>query len=145
MRFFEHLLTWAAMANSATKRRVLTFLCLSLAVPLGFCMWRYYDGWGRYWVRYYFSGVVYVLVWCLLFFLFWPSRANVIRIPILVFAATCVLEFLQLWEPHLLQAFRSTVIGAALIGTSFVWLQFPFYVLGTIVSTVFLGLLADIG
>jgi hypothetical protein len=126
------------------KRRILTFLCLCLAVALGFCMWRYYDGWGRYWVRYYFSGAVYVVAWSLLFFLLWPGRPNAIRIPIAVFIATCILEFLQLWKPDFLQAFRSTLVGAALMGTCFVWLQFPFYVLGTLVSIIMLGLLAKI-
>jgi len=107
-------------------------------------MWRYYDGWGRYWVRYYFSGAVYVIIWSLLFFLFWPSRRNVIRIPIAVFTATCILEFLQLWRLDFLQAFRSTLAGAALMGTTFVWLQFPFYVLGAIVSIIMLRLLIKI-
>jgi hypothetical protein len=107
-------------------------------------MWRYYDGWGHYWVRYYFAGAVYVIIWCLFFFLFWPSRMNVIRVPIVVFTVTCALEFLQLWRPDFLQAFRSTLVGAALIGTSFVWLQFPFYVLGAVVSIILLSLLVNI-
>ncbi len=126
------------------KRGIITLLCLCLAVVSGFYMWRYYDGWGRYWVRYYFSGAVYVIIWSLLFFLFWPSRRNVIRIPIAVFTATCILEFLQLWRLDFLQAFRSTLAGAALMGTTFVWLQFPFYVLGAIVSIIMLRLLIKI-
>jgi hypothetical protein len=107
-------------------------------------MWRYYDGWAGYWVRYYFSGAVYVLIWCLLFFLLRPSRKNAVRIPLVVFIATCALEFLQLWKPDFLQAFRSTLAGAALLGTSFVWLQFPFYLLGAIVSIIILSLLEKI-
>lgn len=105
-------------------------------------MWRYYDGWARYWIRYYVSGAVYEIIWCLLFFLLWPSRANTVRIPIIVFVATCVLEFLQLWEPPLLEAFRATLIGAAIIGTCFVWLQFPFYVAGSLVSALLLRVLS---
>jgi hypothetical protein len=125
------------------KRRII-LLRLCLAAASGFYMWRYYNGWGSYWVRFYFSGSVYVAVWCLLFFLLWPSRKNIIRIPTAVFIATCALEFLQLWRPDFLQAFRSTLAGAALIGTCFVWLQFPFYVLGAIGSIIILSLLEKI-
>jgi hypothetical protein len=132
------------MADSFVKRRLITSLCVFLAVALGFYMWRYYNGRGSYWVRFYFSGSVYVVIWCLLFFLLWPVRKNVIRIPVSVFIATCALEFLQLWKPDFLQTFRSTLAGAALIGTSFVWLQFPFYVLGAIVSIIILRMLAKI-
>jgi hypothetical protein len=127
-----------------TVKRMITFLCLCLAVASGFYMWRYYKGWGSHWVRFYFSGSVYVVIWCLLFFLLRPGRKNVIRIPAVVFIATCALEFLQLWRPDFLQAFRSTLAGAALIGTCFVWLQFPFYVLGAIGSIIILSLLEKI-
>ncbi len=125
-------------------KRGIIFLSLCLAVASGFYMWRYYEGWGSYWVRYYFSGAVYVVIWSLLFFLLWPSRKNVIRIPIAIFFATCALEFLQLWKPDFLQALRSTLAGAAIIGTTFVWLQFPFYLLGAIVSIIVLSLLSKI-
>jgi hypothetical protein len=104
-------------------------------------MWRYYHGWGADWVRYYVSGSVYVIIWSLLLFSVWPSRPNTIRIPAYVLAATCVLEFLQLWQPPFLQAFRATLPGAALIGTSFVWLQFPFYLAGFLCSVLLLKLL----
>ena len=132
------------MADNKLKKRLITFLCLCIAVASGFYMWRYYNGPGKYWVRYYYSGSVYVAIWCLLFFLLWPGRKNVIRIPVSVFIATCALELLQLWKPDFLQAFRSTLAGAALIGTSFVWLQFPFYILGVVVSIIILSLLAKI-
>lgn len=126
------------------KRLLLTFLCLCLAVASGFYMWRYYQGWGSYWVRYYFSGAVYVVIWSLLFYLLWPSRKNIIRIPVIVFIATCAVEFLQLWKPQFLEVFRSTLIGAAIMGTCFVWLQFPFYFLGALLSAVILRLLENI-
>jgi len=35
--------------------------------------------------------------------------------------------------------------GAALIGTDFVWLQFPYYVLGAVVSILLLSILAEKG
>jgi hypothetical protein len=125
------------------RQRIWAVVCLAIAVPLGYWMWWYYRGWGEYWVRFYVSGAVYEIIWCLVFFFFWPSKANIVRIPVVVFIATCLLEFLQLWKPAFLQAFRATLIGAALIGTDFVWLQFPFYVLGSAISVLVLAILAN--
>jgi hypothetical protein len=126
-----------------TKPRIRILLCLAIAVVLGFWLWRYYRGWGEYWIRFYVSGAVYEIIWCLALFFFWPSKINIVRIPLVVFILTCILEILQLWEPLFLQRFRATLIGAALIGTDFVWLQFPFYVLGYVLSVFLLAILAD--
>ena len=104
-------------------------------------MWRHYHGWAAYWIRYYVSGAIYEILWCLVFFFLWPKRTNVIRIAVGVFIATCTLEFLQLWQAAFLEKFRATLIGAALIGTDFVWLQFPFYLLGIMVSVLLLVLI----
>ena len=124
------------------RKRIMVLLWLGIATALGFWMWRYYHGWGQYWVKYYVSCAMYEITWCLAFFCFWPRKANIVRIPIAVFIATCILEFLQLWEAELLEEFRRTLLGAALIGTDFVWLQFPFYVLGSAVSVLLLAVLA---
>jgi len=126
-----------------TRQRIKILLCLAVATLLGFCMWRYYRGWAQYWVRFYVSGAVYEIIWCLFLFFLWPSKANTVKIPLIVFFFTCVLEFLQLWKAEFLQTFRATLVGAALIGTDFVWLQFPFYALGSAVSIVLLSLLAN--
>ena len=112
-----------------------------IATPMGYLMWRHYHGWGEYWVRYYVSGAVYEIIFCLAFFFLWPSKANIIRIPIVVLLATCALECLQLYKAEFLEEFRRTLIGAALIGTDFVWLQFPFYILGVVISVFLLAAL----
>jgi len=125
-----------------TRTRIKILFCLIIATLLGFWMWRYYRGWAEYWVRFYVSGAVYEIIWCLFFFFFWPRKAYFVRIPVIVFISTCILEFLQLWKAEFLQSFRATLVGAALIGTDFVWLQFPFYVLGSAVSIALLALLA---
>ncbi|MHC4123070.1 MAG: ribosomal maturation YjgA family protein [Planctomycetota bacterium] len=125
-----------------TRKRVWILVCLAIVTPLGFGMWRYYNGWAERWIRYYLSGAVYEIFWCLVLFFLWPRKANIIKIPIIVFFATCILEFAQLWKPQFLQEFRRTLIGAALIGTDFVWRQFPYYVLGTIISILLLRILA---
>jgi hypothetical protein len=123
------------------KTRIMSFFLLLVLSAAGLWMWRYYRGWGQYWIRYYISGIVYVMILSVGLFFILPSRKNVWRIPLVIFVLTCGLEFLQLYKPPILQSFRATLIGAALIGTDFVWLQFPFYVAGALCSYFLLKLL----
>jgi hypothetical protein len=68
-------------------------------------------------------------------------QENILPIVVGVFLGTSILEFLQLWQADFLERFRATLIGAALIGTYFTWLQFPFYVLGIILAILLLLLI----
>jgi hypothetical protein len=124
------------------KKRIRVFLYLVIAGLLGFGIWRYYRGTAENWVRFYLPDILYVVFWSLIFYFVWPSRANIVRIPVIVFIATCILEFLQLCKPAFLQQLRATLIGAAILGTDFIWLQFLFYALGLAASIL---LLAKIG
>lgn len=121
--------------------RIISFVLLIILSAIGFWMWRLFEGPGRYWVRYYVSGIVYVMILSVGLFTILPGRKNILRIPLIVFVLTCCLEFLQLYKPPMLQTFRSTLFGAALIGTCFVWLQFPFYIAGALCSYILLKLL----
>jgi hypothetical protein len=105
---------------------------------MGFWMWECYRGWAESWIRFYISSIVYVMILSVGLFAVLPGGKNVWRIPLIVFVLTCGLEFLQLYKPPFLQAFRATLIGAALIGTDFVWLQFPFYIVGAVCSYLLL-------
>jgi len=104
-----------------------------VVVPLGF-WFKLYDGPGAWWFNNYGAGVVYEIFWCLLLFLIWLKKENTTKIAICVFVVTCMLEVLQLWHPVFLQTIRSTFLGAALIGTSFVWWDFPHYALGSLLG-----------
>ena len=70
-----------------------TLLSLLLVTPLGFLL-KFYPGPGRNWVNNYAAGVLYVIFWCLLLFLFWPRRDCTGRIALAVLIATCLLEIL---------------------------------------------------
>ena len=59
-------------------------------------------------------------------------------LPILLLVVTCALEVLQLWHPWFLEKVRSTFLGKALIGTTFVWWDFPHYFLGSLIGWVWL-------
>jgi len=124
--------------------RILSLVLLLILSLMGFWIWRYYQGWAEGWIRFYISGIVYVMVLSVGLFAVLPGGRNVWRIPLIVFILTCGLEFLQLYKPPFLQAFRSTLIGAALIGTCFVWLQFPFYIAGALFSYLLLKFLFSV-
>lgn len=123
-------------------RRFWVLLSLSVITPLGIWLWRYYDGPAKHWINYYISCVFYEIFWCLFLFFFWHRRENTTKIAISVFAATCFLEILQLWEAPFLVFIRATFIGKALIGTDFVWRQFPYYVIGSFLGWFWLRLLS---
>jgi hypothetical protein len=123
---------------------MVSFVLLFILSAVGFWLWHCYRGWGRYWVKDYISGVVYVMILSVGMFTILPSRKNVMRMPLIAFVLTGILEFLQLYKPPILQAFRATLIGQALIGTTFVWLQFPFYTAGAICSYFLLKFLFSV-
>ena len=122
------------------------FIILSalIVIPMGF-LFKYYNGPAHYWFNDYGAAVFYEIFWCLFAFWFFRSRAAVVQIPMWVFVITCILEFLQLWHPPLLEQIRATLIGKLLLGTTFVWWDFPHYVLGCVLGWLWLRQLQRIG
>jgi len=115
------------------RRRLWILFSLYTVTPSGF-LFKWYNGPGRWWLNDYGAGVLYEIFWCLVLLLFWPRNKSIIRIAMGVFAVTCVLEVLQLWHPAFLEKVRATFLGSALIGTSFVWWDFPHYALGSFIG-----------
>jgi hypothetical protein len=105
-----------------------TVLSILLNALLGFFT-KSYRGPAEDWVNDSLGGVFYVVFWCLVAGLF-CRRARSVTIVLAVLAVTCSLEFLQLWHPPFLQTLRHSFLGAALLGTTFVWSDFPYYFLG---------------
>ena len=110
-----------------TFRKRVLFQLLIIA-PLGF-FFKLYTPLGS-WFRDYGAGVLYEVFWIYLFFLVWPGKSAIRRIPIWVFVVTCMLEILQLIEMPFLELIRSSFIGRSLIGDTFAWWDFPYYVVG---------------
>ena len=112
----------------SSKRVKWTLISILIVVPLGLYS-KFYSGEAEHWVNDSFGGVLYVIFWCLFAFLF-LGNAKPWKIAAGVFAITCLLEFLQLWHPPLLQNLRSYFIGRSILGTTFAWLDFPYYLVG---------------
>ena len=114
----------------AVRRSIL--LALLVVTPLGFAT-KLYSGPGAAWVGNYGGGLVYVVFWILVVLAIAP-RLPPGRVAVGVLCVTCGLELLQLWRPPLLEAFRSTYLGRALVGSTFSWWDFPHYIVGCAVG-----------
>ncbi len=105
-----------------------TLISILIIVPLGIYS-KFYSGQAARWVNDSLGGVLYVIFWCLFAFLF-LSNIKPWKITAVVFAVTCFLEFLQLWHPPLLEFLRSNFMGRTILGTTFTWSDFPYYLMG---------------
>lgn len=119
-------------ANQTGTRRIWTFVSLTAIVPLGFYT-KFYDGPQAGWVNHSLGGVFYEIFWCLLVFFLLPG-VRAWTIALCVLAITCALEFAQLWHPPALTLVRSHLIGATLLGTTFSWYDFPYYLVGVTIG-----------
>lgn len=80
------------------------------------------------------GGIPYVVFWVLFCFMLLPYRRWILPICVVATSFTCLLEFLQLWQPTWLMQFRATAFGAALLGSGFTWDDFPPYLLGGVLG-----------
>jgi len=112
-----------------TQKRWLTFISLAVIVPIGFYT-KFYTGPAALWVNYSLGGVFYEIFWCLLVYFAYPN-ARPLAIAVGVLLVTCLLEFLQLWHPPLLELLRSHFLGRTVLGNSFAWSDFPYYFIGS--------------
>ncbi|MHC4154572.1 MAG: ribosomal maturation YjgA family protein [Planctomycetota bacterium] len=124
------------------SRRKWILLSLCIVTPAAF-LFKSYSGPAHKWFNDYGAGVLYEVFWCLVVFFLLPARRYITAIAVSVFATTCALEVLQLWHPWFLEQARSTFWGRALLGTTFVWWDFPHYVLGCLLGWVWMRALSN--
>lgn len=110
--------------------RIITIILLVLIVPIGFYT-KVYSGPANIWVNNSLGGFFYEVFWILVVFFLWPKLKPLI-IAFGVFMLTCIIEFLQLWHPPILEAIRDTFIGKTVLGNSFNTADFPYYFLGSL-------------
>jgi len=112
--------------------KFLTIISLLIIIPLGFAT-KFYHGIYANWVNNSLCGIFYEIFWCLvIFFIFF--RLSPFKIAIVVFIVTSGLEFTQLWKAPFLEAIRKNFIGRTLIGNSFIWTDFLYYLVGCILA-----------
>ena len=126
---------------SPFQKRMLLSLCV--VIPVGFGT-KFYQGPFEWWLNDYAGGMVYEIFWCFLAVIVWPTMNEWI-IGVWIFLITSILEFLQLWHPPFLEVIRSTFIGRTLIGQSFTWMDFPYYVMGCVFGALWIKKLRKAG
>jgi hypothetical protein len=114
-----------------------TLLSLAVVVFAGLYS-KHYHGPASSWVHDSLGGVFYDIFWCVFFSAVLP-QANPGKLAATVLAATCCIEFLQLWHPPFLEAIRGTFAGAAILGSTFDWTDFPYYFIGSWIGWQWVG------
>lgn len=115
-----------------------TFILLIVTL-VGFYS-KFYSGPARDWVNNYLGGVFYEIFWCLVIFLLFRRIRHWV-VAVSVFLATSLLEFLQLNHTPVLEFIRRFFIGRVIIGTSFCWLDFPYYLAGSTIGCLLMNYL----
>ncbi|MFC1887311.1 DUF2809 domain-containing protein [Candidatus Cloacimonadota bacterium] len=120
------------MKSRQNNIRLKLLFTLLLIIPLGLYT-KFYTGIYQNWVNNSLCGIYYTIFWIVLISLILPKRSTG-KISLIVFIFTSVLEFLQLWHPKFLMIIREYFLGRTLIGTSFNWTDFIYYLVGCIVG-----------
>ena len=106
----------------------LIFISLIALIPIGLAS-KVYPGPFHEWVNNSLGGVFYEMFWVLLVVLIKPQLPPG-WVAFWIFVVTSILEFAQLWKPPFLEIIRATLVGRFLLGTTFSWWDFPYYILG---------------
>jgi hypothetical protein len=134
------------MPANILRRNALTLsllVSITLTVIAGL-LTKSYTGWGSRWVNDYAGDILFEVCWCLFLFAFFPRKDRIEPICLGVFLVTSGLEFLQLWHPPILEAWRSHILGKLLLGKTFTWWDFPYYFLGCLLSWWYLHWLVKV-
>jgi len=130
------------MPRSLNSQKSLKLIIISALIIFGF-LFKLYKGPFHTWFNSYGAGVLYEIFWILFISLFLTIRKDILRLPVYVFIVTSLLEVMQLWHPFILENFRQTFLGKALIGTTFSFLDFPHYALGCFIGWVLINNLLE--
>lgn len=119
--------------------RVSLLISIVLIVPIGYII-RFSQGIVPEQINDSFGSLAYEIFWILLVQFFHP-KASILWTAIAVCLTTCLIEFLQLWQPPFLQAIRATLPGRLVLGNTFSWSDFPPYFIGSFLGYLWVKLL----
>jgi hypothetical protein len=80
--------------------------------------------------------VVFTLSRGFFFTLVLAPRLAPLPVCIAALLGTCAIDFLQLWHPPLLEAVRATLPGRLVLGSTFMWGDFPAYGIGALLGWI---------
>jgi hypothetical protein len=115
--------------------RLIHVATAALLVPVGLATKRY-TGPGAAWVSDSVGGLLYVVFFVVLALAIRP-RWSPAAVALTVLAITCTLEVLQRWHPAWLAPIRAHFLGHALLGSTFAWMDFPYYLAGALLGYVY--------
>lgn len=119
------------------NRNLVLFFLILIIIPLGLFS-KSYTGIGQTWVHDYSGDILYEILWCLVFFWFFPGKKATVKIPLWVFIVTSLIEVSQLFFARVRVALRETIIWKLLLGSTFVWWDFPHYAVGCLLGWLLL-------
>ena len=118
------------------KERLILFISLLIITPVGFYT-KFYSGPYYKLVNNKICDVFYVTFWILIFKVIYSKIKN-IKLTIIIFIVTSIIEFLQLWHPSFLEYLRSFFWGRTLLGVQFTYSDFLYYFIGAIAGYLIL-------
>lgn len=124
------------------KSTFLKLPILVILVPIGL-LTKLYSGLGREFINNYLGGVFYVIFFIVLTSLIFP-KTTLLKISLIIFCITCLLEFSQLIQISFLNSLREYFIIRALIGSVFNVFDFIFYFIGALIGFATLTLINKI-
>jgi len=83
------------------------------------------------------AGTFYVVELALILYLIFPDHFSSVLV-LAAFLLTSLVEFLQNWHPGFLEPIRASFVGHTILGSTFCWLDFPWYVAGAFIGWLLL-------
>jgi hypothetical protein len=120
------------------RKRILLLIIVALLLPIGLLIKVY----GNELFSNKFTDLLYVVFWSFVAAMLFPNKKPMMLV-VLVSLITCLLEILQLSSNPFLEAIRSTFLGRTLIGNTFDWTDFIYYILGAVLSYFLLKKIHD--
>lgn len=109
--------------------RIALLIGIALIIPLGYSV-RFSTALKMPLLQDIVGSLAYQVLIMLMVAFFYP-RTSLVKIAVWVWIASSVGELLQLWQPPLLQAIRSTWLGRVVLGNTFTLSDFPPYAMGS--------------
>jgi len=122
-------ISWPAVVQWIMSYRDSLFLTILVITPLGYFVRFLAD---TYWTST-FGAIAYQIL-CISVVQFIAPKVSLRGTAIGVFIFACVIEALQLWKPPWLQTIRATFPGRLILGDTFLWDDFPPYVVGCMIG-----------